>query len=83
VPADRAPAQRPQARVYHARLALLLHDAPTLDNVTASRQLGEHENWASEGFRLIDKLGRGPSPRFPSLRGGDGQGAGLRAAGAA
>ena len=34
----------PQAQVYRAKLALLLHDEPTLDNVAAGRRVGKHEN---------------------------------------
>src|SRR5260221_9595780 len=63
----------PQARVYRARLALLLAAQPALDNPAAGRQLGKHENWvrywrrtwATEGFRLDDKAGRGRKPAFP------------------
>ncbi len=81
----------PQAQVERAKLALLLHDDPALDNVRAGRQLGKHENWVRywrrtwvrEGFRLTDKPGRGRKPTFSPPRGGDGQGAGLRAADAA
>ncbi len=81
----------PQAQVSRAKLALLLHDDPALDNVTAGRQLGKHENWvrywrrtwATEGFRLTDKPGRGRKPALSPPGGGDGQGAGLRAARAA
>ncbi|HEX9373345.1 MAG TPA: hypothetical protein VF897_20195 [Roseiflexaceae bacterium] len=81
----------PQARVYRARLALLLHAQPALDNVAAGRRLGKHANWvrywrrswATEGFRLTDKAGRGRKPAFSPPGGGDGQGAGLRAARAA
>ena len=81
----------PQAQVYRAKLALLLHDHPALDNVTAGTHLGKHENWvrywrrswATDGFRLTDKPGRGRKPAFsPSAR-GHRQGAGLRSAGAA
>ena len=76
----------PQAQVYRARLALLLHADPALDNVAAGRRLGKHENWvrywrkrwATAGFRLADKGGRGRKPVFPPSAGGDGQGAGLR-----
>ena len=65
----------PQAQVYRARLALLLHGDPTLDNVSAGRRLGKHENWvrywrriwATEGFRLADKPGRGRKPTFSPL----------------
>ena len=62
----------PQAQVYRAKLALLLHDAPARDNVSAGRQLGKHEHWvrywrriwATEGFRLTDTPGRGRKPAF-------------------
>lgn len=78
----------PQAQVARARLALLLHAEPTLDHATAARRLGKHPNWvrrwrriwATEGFRLSDKPGRGRRPAFPPAGGGDGQGAGVRAA---
>jgi len=81
----------PQAVVYRAKLALLLHAEPALDNPTAGRRLGKHENWvrywrriwATEGFRLGDKAGRGRKPAFPPGGGGDRDGAGLRGAGAA
>jgi hypothetical protein len=76
----------PQAQVYRAKLALLLHAAPRLDNEAAGRRLGKHANWvrywrkrwAQDGFRLADKGGRGRKPGFPPAAGGDGQGAGLR-----
>jgi hypothetical protein len=76
----------PQAQVYRARLALLLHEAPGLDNVAAGRQLGKHENWvrywrriwATEGFRLADRGGQGRKPAFPPAAGGAGEGAGVR-----
>ena len=72
----------PQAHVARARLALLLHDEPALDHPTAARQLGKHPNWvrgwrrtwATEGFRLTDKPGRGRKPAFPPPGGRDGQG---------
>jgi len=81
----------PQAQVYRAKLALLLHADPTLDNVAAGRRLGKHANWVRywrriwtrEGFRLPDKPGRGRKPTFPPPRRGDGQGPGLRSADAA
>ena len=81
----------PRAQVSRAKLALLLHDAPALDNVSAGRQVGKHENWvrywrriwATAGFRLTDKPGRGRKPTLPPPRGGDRQGAGLRTADAA
>ncbi len=31
----------PQVQVYRAKLALLLHDHPALDNVSAGKQLGK------------------------------------------
>ncbi len=78
----------PQAVVYRAKLALLLHAEPALDNPAAGRQLGKHENWvrywrcawATEGFRLHDKAGRGHKPAFPSGGRRHGQGAGVRGA---
>lgn len=81
----------PQAHVYRARLALLLRDAPALDNEAAGRALGKHANWvrywrktwATAGFRLADKAGRGRKPAFSPPRGGDGHGPRLRAADAA
>ena len=81
----------PQLQVARARLALLLHDDPTLDHGTAARQVGKHPNWvrdwrrtwAREGFRLTDKPGRGRQPTFPPPPSGHGQGARLRTAGAA
>ncbi len=35
----------PQAEVYRAKLVLLLHADPALNNVAAGRRLGKHENW--------------------------------------
>ena len=74
-----------------AKLALLLHAQPDLDTAAAGRRLGKHGNrvfrwrraWATEGFRLTDKPGRGRKPALSPPAGGDGQGAGLRAARAA
>ncbi len=76
----------PQAQVARARLALLLHEEPGLDNVAAGRRLGKHENWVrywrkawvQDGFRLADKGGRGRKPAFPPAGGRDRQGAGVR-----
>ncbi len=84
-------ARAPQNQVARAKLALLLHEQPALDNVAAGRRLGKHENWvrywrkawAAEGFRLADKGGQGRKPAFSPSGGGDGAGAGLRVAGAA
>ena len=81
----------PQAQVYRAKLALLLHEQPALDNVAAGKHVGKHENWvrywrriwATEGFRLTDKPGRGRKPAFSPPAGGHGQGARLRGARAA
>ena len=81
----------PQLQVARARLALLLHDDPALDHATAARRLGKHPNWvrdwrrswATDGFRLTDKPGRGRKPTVSPPAGGHGQGAGLRTAGAA
>lgn len=60
----------PQAQVYRAKLALLLHAQPALDNVAAGRHLGKHANWvrywrriwATDGLRLADAPGRGRKP---------------------
>ncbi len=81
----------PQAQVYRAKLALLLHAQPALDNPSAGRLVGKHENWvrywrrtwAIEGFRLADKPGSGRKPRFSPSGQSHGDGAGLRAAGPA
>jgi hypothetical protein len=81
----------PQAHVYRARLALLLHAEPGLDNEAAGRRLGKHANWvrswrriwATAGFRLADKPGRGRKPAFSPGAGGDGHRSRLRVAGAA
>src|SRR6266511_5073300 len=81
----------PQNQVARAKLALLLHEHPALGNVAAGRRLGKHANWvrywrriwATEGFRLTDRPGRGRKPAFSPAAGRHGQGAGLRAAGAA
>ena len=78
----------PQAQVYRAKLALLLHEQPALDNVTAGKQLGKHENWvrywrriwATEGFRLTDKPGRGRKPSFSPSAAGHRHRPGLRTA---
>ncbi len=80
-----------QLQVARAKLALLLHARPDLDTAAVGRQLGKHVNWvfrwrrawATEGFRLTDKPGRGRKPALSPPGGGDRQGAGLRAAGAA
>lgn len=80
----------PQVQVARAKLALLLHTRRDLDSVTAARQHGEHPNgaytwrkrWATEGFRLTDKPGRGRKPAFSPGAGGDGHRPRLRVAGA-
>ena len=81
----------PQAQVYRAKLALLLHTRPALDNEAAGRALGKHANWVRywrriwvrAGFRLTDQPGRGGKPALSPPGDGDGQGAGLRVARAA
>ena len=81
----------PQAQVARAKLALLLHAQPTLDTAAAARQLGRHVNWvfrwrrawAATGFRVTDRPGRGRKPTLSPPGGGDDQGVGVRAAGAA
>src|SRR5689334_18779194 len=81
----------PRAQVARARLALLLHAQPDLDSVAAARQLGQHPNWAytwrkrwaTDGFALTDRPGRGRKPAFPPSGGRPGEGPGLRAARAA
>lgn len=78
----------PQAQVYRAKLALLLHEDPARDNVARGTHLGKHANWvrywrkiwATEGFRLADRGGQGRKPAFSPAGGGHGQGAGLRSA---
>jgi len=81
----------PQAQVYRAKLALLLHEQPALDNVATGHRLGKHANWVrywrriwtTEGFRLADKGGQGRKPAFSPAGGGDGAGPDLRSTGAA
>ncbi len=81
----------PQAQVARAQLALLLHTEPDLDSAAVARRLGRHVNWvfrwrrawATAGFRLTDKPGRGRKPAFSPSGGGAGQGARLRVARAA
>ncbi len=78
----------PQAQVYRAKLALLLHQEPALNNVAAGRRLGMHENWvrywrriwSADGFRLTDQPGRGAKPGVSPPAGGDHRGPGLRTA---
>lgn len=81
----------PQLPVARAKLALLLHADPAIDHAAAARRLGKHPNWvrrwrriwATEGFRLTDRPGRGRKPAFSPSGRGDGQGARLRVADAA
>lgn len=81
----------PQAQVARATLALWLHAEPGLDTATAARRLGRHVNWvfrwrrawATAGFRLTDKPGRGRKPALSPPGGGDRESPGLRAARAA
>ena len=78
----------PQAQVYRAKLAWLLHAQPALDNLSAGRLLGKHENWvrywrrtwAQEDFRLADNPGSWRNPAFSLSGRGHGEGAGLRTA---
>ena len=78
----------PRDQVFRASLVLVLDETPTRDSVSAGRQLGKHPNWvrywrriwATEGFRLTDRLGRGRKPRVSPPAGGDGGRHGLRAA---
>ena len=81
----------PQVQVARAKLALLLHAQPSLDSVAAARKLGRHPNWvyawrkrwATAGFALSDRPGRGRKPAFSPSAGRDRQGPRLRTAGAA
>lgn len=81
----------PRVPVARAKRALLLHAQPALDSASAARQLGQHPNWAytwrkrwaTGGFALTDRPGRGRKPTFPPSSGRDGEGAGLRTAAAA
>ena len=58
--------------VQRAKLALLLHEHPDIENPVAARKLGRHENWArywrkrwaEEGFSLEDKPRSGRKPSF-------------------
>ena len=78
----------PQAQVYRAKLALLLHTEPALDNVAAGRRLGKHENWvrywrriwATRGLPPDRPAGARAQARLSPPAGGDGDGAGLRTA---
>jgi len=78
----------PQAQVARAKLALLLHARPDLDTAAVARLLGRHVNWvfrwrrawATEGFRLTDKPGRGRKPALSPPGRGDSEGPRLRAA---
>ena len=78
----------PQLPVARAKLALLLHDDPTLDHATAAQRLGKHPNWVrdwrrtwvQQGFRLTDKPGRGRKPTCSPPAGRHRQGLGLRTA---
>jgi hypothetical protein len=58
--------------VQRAKLALLLHEHPDIENPVAARMLDRHENWArywrkrwvEEGFSLEDKPRSGRKPSF-------------------
>ncbi len=59
-------------QVQRAKLALLLHEKPDLQNPVAARILGRHEHWVrywrkrwhDEGFSLTDKPRSGRKPAF-------------------
>lgn len=75
----------PQLQVARAKLALLLHAQPDLDSATAARHLGRHPNWvygwrkrwATDGFALTDRSGRGRKPAFPPSGDRPGEGPGV------
>jgi len=75
----------PQAQVTRAKLALLLHAEPTMNNEAAGRQMGKpvkwvrygRRIWAREGFRLHDRAGRGRKPTVSPPAGGNGGGRGV------
>jgi transposase len=60
----------PHNIMQRAKLVLLLHQQPDMDNPQAARLLGRHENWvrywrkrwATEGFSLSDKPRSGRKP---------------------
>jgi hypothetical protein len=60
----------PYGVVQRAKLALLLYEHPNMDNPSAARQLGQHENWvrlwrkrwSQEGFTVQERKGRGRKP---------------------
>jgi len=62
----------PFNQVQRAKLALLLHDRPDIENPVAGQILGRHENWVrywrkrwcNEGFSLTDKHRSGRKPAF-------------------
>ena len=63
----------PRVRVARAKRALLLHKQPDRDSVTDARHLGQppkwaypwRKRWATGGFALTDRPGRGRTPVFP------------------
>lgn len=65
--------------VQRAKLALLLHKHPDIENPVAARKLGRHENWVrywrkrwvKEGFSLADKPRSGRKPSFSPWRTSD------------
>lgn len=62
----------PFNQVQRAKLALLLHDRPDIENPVAGQILGRHENWVrywrkrwcNEGFSLTDKHRSGRKSAF-------------------
>jgi len=59
-------------QVQRAKLVLLLHKQPDIENPIAARLLGRHENWVRywrkrwchDGFSLKDKHRSGRKPAF-------------------
>ena len=77
-----------QRWVQRAKLALLLHAAPTIGNTAAAQQLGQHPNWvrkwrkrwAVHGFAqagLVDRPRSGRPPRVSPPGPGDSPRGGL------
>ena len=62
----------PHNLVQRAKLVLLLHEQPDIENPMAGRLLGRHENWVrnwrkrwcKQGFTLTDKHRSGRKPAF-------------------
>jgi hypothetical protein len=62
----------PFNQVQRAKLVLLLHDRPDIENPVAGQILGRHENWVrtwrkrwcQDGFSLVDRHRSGRKPTF-------------------